>query len=88
MSKDEYVLAQSPEELCSSQVNHSISKAQYTIPKSKRFTPVIKPSENMNAFYPLPNQLSKRSASFGYGEKFNFSKLVPCSPGPGAYTNT
>lgn len=36
-------------------------------------------------FYELKNTLSNRSAAFGYGYKYDFTKESPSSPPPNSY---
>ena len=78
----------SPEDIRKSQMNDSTAKFMYSFPKEARFTSTQKASENMNAFYRYPDDLSKSSTSFGYGLKYDFTKQAPPNPGPGRYPET
>jgi hypothetical protein len=73
----------------SNHLNNSTSKMLYSMPRNPRFknphlytTP---PRSDDSKFYDLPSQLSGRSASFGFGNKLDFGKLVNRTPSPDAY---
>lgn len=58
--------------------NNSTSKEIHMFSKSKRF---ISPNpECPNAFYTFDSQLSNRKASFGYGNKSDFTRTLTVSP--------
>ena len=65
--------------------NNSTSKAQFSFQKAKRFDEKISTTSN---FYDIPATTSKRSASFGYGGKYDFTSGKEKTPGPGAYNNS
>ena len=65
--------------------NNSTSKAQYSFQKAKRFDQQV---STTSKFYDLPATISKRSASFGYGGKYDFTSGKEKTPGPGAYDNS
>lgn len=58
--------------------NNSTSKEIHMFSKSKRF---VSPNpECPNAFYSFDSQLSNRKASFGYGNKSDFTRTLTVSP--------
>lgn len=65
-----------------SPTNNSTAKAQYSFPKAERF-----PKEKVNShnFYSIPDSLSKRTTTFGYGHKYDFTSDKEKTPDPGAY---
>lgn len=63
--------------------NDSTAKAQYSFPKAPRFPKVEPASSN---FYTIPPALSKRSTSFGYGKKYDFTQGKDPTPDPGKYS--
>ena len=58
--------------------NNSTSKEIHMFTKSKRF--VSQNPECPNAFYTVDSQLSNRKASFGYGNKSDFTRTLTVSP--------
>lgn len=71
-------------------LNNSTSKMTYSFPKSNRFLPSIKPTYlhyklRCDLFYDVPLQRSKRSTSFGIGNKMSMS-IDTDAPPPGTYT--
>ena len=50
-------------------INDSTSKAMYSFPSARRFTPFV--LDNSTFLYNKPETLSKRSTSIGYGKKSN-----------------
>ena len=63
-------------------INTSTSKAMYSFSTAKRFKPSLR--DESQFFYNIPNAMSKRGTSIGYGTKISFSNQIQ-SPGPGAY---
>ena len=63
-------------------INTSTSKEMHSFPTTKRFNQSIR--DDSPFFYNLPNTLSKRGTSFGYGSKIVFSDSNQY-PGPGTY---
>ena len=63
-------------------INTSTSKEMFSFPTTKRFNKSIR--DDSPFFYNLPNTLSKRGTSFGYGSKVVFSDSNQY-PGPGTY---
>ena len=55
-------------------LNNSPSKQMYSFSKSERFPPLLKNSLSTNHFYNIPPIRDKRSCSFGYGNKVDFSQ--------------
>jgi hypothetical protein len=76
------MLASTPNQILMSPTNNSTAKAQYSFPKASRF-PMSKPSTHN--FYNIPDSFSKRTTSFGYGQKYDFTSGVEKTPDPGAY---
>ena len=72
-------------QIANSPTNTSTSKAQYSFPKSKRFPDL--PSST-GKFYDIPVSLSKRSTTFGYGNKSDFTSGKEKTPDPGTYKIT
>lgn len=74
-----------PDEINRSPLNTSPSKQLFSFAKSKRF---IDPSSkiNQNVAYDLPSTKSRRSASFGYGKRYNFGRNNG-SPPPTSYNS-
>jgi hypothetical protein len=58
--------------------NNSTSKEIHMFSKSRRF--VAPNPECPNAFYSFDSQLSNRKASFGYGNKSDFTRTLTVSP--------
>ena len=70
------------DQAANSPMNDSTAKAQYSFPKSKRF---VEPVSNSGKFYDIPSGFSKRSTSFGYGKKSDFTGGKEKTPDPGTY---
>lgn len=70
-----------------SPLNTSTAKSLYSFPRGKRFSAKVKKNTNLNAFYETPCVKSKRSTSFGYGTKFDFTEKLDKVPGPSHYEN-
>ena len=62
----------SGEPICNSPLNHSKSKYMYSFGKAQRF-PLIGKRYEGSFFYNLPEVRMKRSASIGYGNKYDFT---------------
>ena len=62
----------SGEKISNNILNNSPSKQMYSFSKSERFPPLLKSSSN--SYYNIPPIRDKRSCSFGYGNKIDFSK--------------
>jgi len=65
--------------------NNSTSKAQYSFQKAKRFSEKVSTTEK---FYDIPATTSKRTTSFGYGGKYDFTSGKEKTPGPGTYNTS
>lgn len=76
------MLASSSAQIANSPTNNSKSKAQYSFAKSERF---LKPKSSSGVFYDIPASFDKRTTSFGYGKKYDFTTAVEKTPDPGAY---
>ena len=70
----------SPQDINKSCLNTSSAKNMWSFSREQRFTTTQKASENMNAFYRYPDDLSKRYTNFGYGKKYDFTKQAPPVP--------
>lgn len=66
------IIATSGLEVAKACLNTSTSKQRYTFAKAARF-PKIKRSSSAG-FYEIPSTLSKRTTSFGFGNKVDFTK--------------
>lgn len=64
-------------------LNTSLSKMQYSFTKASRFLPSLRSS--CEIYYSVPDGKSKRSTSFGFGNKLNFSVDISGAPPPGTY---
>lgn len=62
--------------------NTSTAKALYSFKKAKRF---IEKIDSTGKFYDIPSAFDKRSTSFGYGKKYDFTGGKDKTPGPGSY---
>lgn len=80
------VIASTAQQICNSPLNNSRSKMLFSFPKSKKIADVRK-SDCTNAFYDLPGIRAKRTTSFGYGHKYDFTKAHTKTPAPNAYEN-
>jgi Sperm-tail PG-rich repeat len=76
------MLVSTSDQIAKAPTNNSTAKAQYSFPKSQRFN---KPSNTSEVFYDLPTTFSKRTTSFGYGKKYDFTSDKEKTPDPGAY---
>ena len=65
-----------------SPTNNSTAKAQYSFSKATRFPAVSPTSSN---FYDIPPSFSKRTTTFGYGQKYDFTSEKEKTPDPGEY---
>ena len=74
------------EQIYKSPHNSSTAKFLYSFPKSHRFSDMSR-SGSLDKFYTLPESKSKRSTSFGYGTKYDFTAHVKNFPPPGHYSN-
>jgi hypothetical protein len=79
------IVSSTPAQIANSPLNNSRSKMLYSFPRAKRL-PDLKVSSCAQAFYELPAARSTRSASFGYGHKFDFTKGHENQPAPNAYS--
>mmetsp|Transcript_5085 Transcript_5085/g.9464 ORF Transcript_5085/g.9464 Transcript_5085/m.9464 type:complete len:203 (+) Transcript_5085:36-644(+) len=79
------IVVSTPQQIHDAPTNASSAKQLFSFPKADRFT---KPSKDINeAFYNSPNSLEKRTTSFGYGNKYDFTKERGRDiPPPNAYT--
>jgi len=80
------VIVSTADEINKSPLNTSPSKQLYSFPKTKRFI-IPNSKNNPNIAYNLPSTRSRRSASFGYGKRYNFAKNNG-SPSPTSYNST
>ena len=76
------MLASTPNQILTSPTNNSTAKAQYSFPKASRFSESKPTTQN---FYNIPDSFNKRTTSFGYGHKYDFTSDVEKTPDPGAY---
>ena len=74
---------ENPEITHKSPLNDSISKQQFSFPKSKRFDEKLPPKQN-DTFYNLPSTNSNRAPSLGTSNRNTFN-LKSHSPPPTAY---
>jgi len=76
-----------PLDICGAQLNTSKAKMQYSFAKSDRFPRKAFNSVCETAFYDLPHHRyrSNRSAGFGKGWKYDFTKGRGKTPGPCEY---
>lgn len=79
------ITVSSPEEINKSPLNTSPSKQLFSFPKGKRFI-IPNSKQNQNVAYNLPTTKSRRSASFGYGKRYNFARNNG-SPSPTSYNS-
>lgn len=64
------------EQLAKTMLNDSKSNKHYSFSKANRFKSNDNKARNTNfQFYKLPDVSSKRSTSFGFGKKTDFTKL-------------
>ena len=61
------------QQITDSQINRSTSKQMFSFPKAQRFPPLKRTGYSDN-FYSLPPLKHPRSASFGYGKKYDFTE--------------
>ena len=64
-------------------LNNSTSKMKYSFCKASRFLPTIR--SECDIYYDVPNFRSRRSTSFGYGNKIDLTIKSP-APSPSRYT--
>lgn len=64
-------------------LNTSLSKMKYSFTKANRFLPTLRSS--CDIYYTVPDIKSKRSTSFGFGNKLNLSLDNSVAPPPGTY---
>lgn len=76
------MLASNHTQIANAPTNNSTAKSQFSFPKAKRFP---EQSSATGKFYDIPPALNKRSASFGYGKKYDFTTEKEKTPDPGAY---
>ena len=76
------MLASTSNQILTSPTNNSTAKAQYSFPKAARFPKTDSESHN---FYNIPDSFSKRTTTFGYGHKYDFTSDKEKTPDPGAY---
>lgn len=79
-------LLSSPEQINQAPFNNSPSKQMYSFSKAIRFDPLMKASGKRSESLKLPSTLSKRSTSFGFGSKFDFTKIKKDVPAPNTYS--
>lgn len=75
-------------QICNSPLNLSKSKHLYSFPKSTRFKDFPPKYNCEQSCYDLPSSKMKRSAAFGYGNKYDFTKSASKNPGPDTYQIT
>jgi hypothetical protein len=63
-------------------LNNSTSKMKYSFSKADRFLPTIK--SQCDIYYNVPDRKSRRSTSFGFGNKIKLSTDSSVPP-PGTY---
>ena len=63
----------SQEQIVNHLENHSPTKYMYSFGKAERFPPIKRRGFSDN-FYDLPSQKMRRTAGFGYGTKYDFTK--------------
>jgi hypothetical protein len=73
-----------PTQICNSPLNISKAKMLYTFSKGSKEI-YVKQSECNKAFYDLPEVRASRTAAFGYGTKYDFTKSAVANPSPNAY---
>lgn len=66
------IIIASGETISKNVLNKSTSKQMYSFPKENRFR--MTKSSTCNNFYNLPNVLSTRSTTLGYGTKYDFTR--------------
>lgn len=69
-------------QIANAPTNNSTAKAQYSFQKAKRFVEKV---DSTGKFYDIPASLNKRTTSFGYGNKYDFTSGKEKTPGPGTY---
>lgn len=79
------MIASTPQQILNSPLNTSVSKMQYSFPKSPRF-PRDTRAVSTHAFYELPPITAKRTTTLGYGTKYDFTKNAVNNPPPNAYS--
>lgn len=75
-------MASNSAQIANSPTNNSTAKSQFSFPKAKRFPQV---TAETGKFYDIPSTFSKRTTSFGYGKKYDFTSDKEKTPDPGAY---
>jgi hypothetical protein len=65
-------IVSTPQQIHDAPANTSSAKPLYSFPKSDRFSRPNK--DNHEAFYNTPNSFDKRATTFGYGNKYDFTK--------------
>jgi len=78
-------ITSTPAQICNSPLNNSKSKMLYSFPKAPRMTLENK-SGCSHAFYDLPPVRAKRTTTFGYGNKYDFTQGQSNNPPPNAYS--
>lgn len=78
------VTVSTPVQICNSPLNASKAKMLYTFNKSSKEIYVQK-SHCQQAFYDLPGVRENRTAGFGYGSKYDFTKSAATNPSPNTY---
>ena len=77
-------------EICNAPTNQSSAKMLYSFPKQQRFVRrrqilYFLFNHRCDKFYDIKGTGSNRSASFGYGTKYDFTKEAPHSPPANTY---
>jgi len=78
------VTVSTPTQICNSPLNASRAKMLFSFPKGSKEI-YVKHSDCTKAFYDLPEVRATRTAGFGYGTKYDFTKSVVSNPSPNAY---
>jgi hypothetical protein len=72
------IIIASGEAISKSPINHSPTKMMYTFPKTQRFFFEKRPL--CDQMYPSQESKTNRSTSFGYGNKYDFTKSKNTAP--------
>jgi hypothetical protein len=78
------VVASTPTQICNHPVNNSKAKQLWSFSKSSK-DGTIRKSDCTQAFYDLPSVRQTRTATFGFGHKYDFTKAATTNPPPNAY---
>jgi len=81
------VIVSSPDQIHNHPVNTSTSKNLYSFSREIRFKKTS-PGVCAQTCYELPTTKNKRNTSFGYGNKYDFTKNAGKNPPPNNYKIT